>query len=627
MFARLQQFILGQPLATDEAPQQTITKPVGLAVFASDMLSSVAYATEEILIVLVAVGVVYFWVSVPIAFAITVLLTILTISYRQTIYAYPNGGGAYTVARDNLGERAAQVAGSALLTDYILTVSVSIAAGVAQITSAFPALIPWKVALSVGAIFFMMIINLRGVKESGRVFAGPTYFFLVMIFGMLAVGFYRFFTGTLPHVTGVEAAPMAVQGLTIFLLLRAFSSGCTAVTGTEAISNGVTSFREPKSKNAALTMAMMSAILGLLFMGITLLAYYAHAIPMEQETIISQLARTIYGTGFFHLLTLAATTVILIMAANTSFAAFPRLAALHAEDGFLPRHLANRGSRLVFSGGIVMLAGFAALLIILFNANVTALIPLYAIGVFLSFTLSQAGMVVHWKKVGRLHTGEAVKTRDTTLRPDPKWRLKQIINGVGAVATFIVAMIFTVSKFALGAWIVVILIPALVFFFFRIHRHYQSVAKQLSLKNPVPQLLREKTVVILVASVHRGTLRAVEFVKLLDPVHTKAVHIALNPDEAEKVKKKWAQWVPNIQLDVVPSPYRDLIGPIISYIEQVERQWEDDTVMVVMPEFIPTKPWHLWLHSQTAKYLRDELEHREDVMIVDVPYRLLDTTE
>ena len=383
-------WLIGRPLSTADAPHQTIGKAIGLAVFASDALSSTAYATQEIMVVLAAAGTMAFGLVFPISLAIVVLLVIVTISYEQTIHAYPGGGGAYIVARDNLGELPAQTAGAALLTDYILTVAVSISSGVAQITSAFPSLIPFRVEISVAMIFFIMLINLRGVKESGRAFALPTYFFILMMFMTVGVGLVRFLTGSLGQVIDPPPLDLAQTAVLItpFLILHAFSSGTAALTGVEAISNGITAFREPRSRNAGLTLIWMSAILGSLFLAISFLSHQIGAIPSESETVISQLARTVYGSrGVLYLATIVATTLILIMAANTSFADFPRLAALHAGDGFLPKQLMYKGSRLVFSRGIMALALIASILVIIFKASVTALIPLYAIGVFLSFTL------------------------------------------------------------------------------------------------------------------------------------------------------------------------------------------------------------------------------------------------
>jgi amino acid transporter len=517
----IKRVLIGRPLATHEAPHQTIGQAIGLAVFASDALSSTAYATQEILIVLagaaVLMGTAVFGYSIPIAIAIVTLLAIVTISYRQTIFAYPNGGGAYIVARDNLGELPAQTAGAALLTDYILTVSVSIAAGTDQVASAIPALRPLQVEIAVLAIVIMTVINLRGVKESGRVFALPTYFFVAIMFLTLGVGFYRWFNGTLGTVEGVQMVHHTVENVSVFLILHAFSSGCTALTGVEAISNGITAFREPRARNAAATMAAMAAILGSLFIGITVLANHIGAIPSETETIISQLGRTIYGTSPFYGLVIAGTTVILIMAANTAFADFPRLCALQAGDGFLPRQLTFRGSRLVFSWGIIVLAAASIGLIVIFNAQTTRLIPLYAIGVFLSFTLSQLGMVVRWRKIGKLKPGEEVVAPNaygetSKLAYDKRWRTKQIVNAFGAAMTFVVMCVFAITKFADGAWVTVFLIPSLMFIFFRIHKHYKDVAHALSLsQRTVDPHPRNILTIVMVDDVHAGTAQMVEF--------------------------------------------------------------------------------------------------------------------
>jgi amino acid transporter len=504
-------WLIGRPLQTADAPHQTIGRTVGLAVFASDALSSTAYATQEILVVLAAAGAIAFGLALPIALAIVVLLAIVTISYEQTIHAYPGGGGAYIVARDNLGELPAQTAGAALLTDYILTVAVSISSGVAQIVSAFPAIAPYRVTLAVTLVLLVMLVNLRGVKESGRAFAVPTYFFLAAMALTVIIGLVRYFTGTLGTV---EDPPLMHVGGTLaivtpFLLLHAFANGTTALTGVEAISNGITAFREPRSHNAGITLIWMSVILGSLFLGITFLAVHIGAVPSEVETVISQLARTVFqGRQLAYLVVISATTVILIMAANTSFADFPRLSALHAGDGFLPRQLTYRGSRLVYSRGIVTLAAIACLLIIVFQASVTHLIPLYAIGVFLSFTLSQTGMARRWWKIGHLAPGEERQERGSTLRYQGGWRLKLAINGLGAVCTFVVMLIFAGTKFTQGAWIILVLVPILVTIFFSIHRHYKTLAHNLSLEDygPPPQIKRHR-VLLPVSGVHRGTLR------------------------------------------------------------------------------------------------------------------------
>ncbi len=618
----LRRVFLGPALPTHEMPRQTVGKLVGLAVFASDVLSSVAYATEEILIVLATAGAVYFGLSIPISIAISVLLIVLTISYRQTIFAYPNGGGAYIVARDNLGEGPAQTAGAALLTDYILTVSVSIASGVAQIASAFPSLDPWRVELSVAAILFMMLVNLRGVRESGTVFAVPTYFFVMAMLGMLAVGFYQLFAGRLREVTGVHPGSSAVQPLTLFLLLRAFSSGAVAVTGTEAVSNGITAFTEPKSRNAAATMAWMSALIGVMFVGTTVLANRIHAFPVESETVISQLARTIYGPGALHLITLVATTIILIMAANTSFADFPRLAALHAGDGFLPRQLTYRGSRLVFSWGIVALAAVSCLLVIVFHADVSRLIPLYAIGVFLSFTMSQTGMVVRWHKIGRLQPDEVIETKGSVLRYDPQWRLKQTINAGGAVLTTAVIIVLALTKFTQGAWIVAILIPTLVWIFFRIHRHYQDVRRRLSVgylqapPAPVPIIH-----LVLISDVHAAALRQVQFIRSLG-FRWVAVHVASDDQKAADVRRKWQRFFPDDALVVLPSPFRDMVGPIRGYVERLRVEHPDAFIHVVMSQILMDNLVEQALHQNTTLIFKLALQHVPKVVVTDVGYSL-----
>lgn len=618
----IRRLLLGPILPTHDIPQQTVSKPVGLAVFASDALSSVAYATEEILVVLAVAGTVYFRLSIPIALAISSLLIVLTISYRQTIFAYPNGGGAYIVARDNLGEGPAQTAGAALLTDYILTVSVSIAAGVAQIVSAFPALGPWRVELSVAAILLMMLINLRGVRESGIFFAFPTYFFVVTMLGTLAFGFYRLFTGTLPEVTGVRLEESVAHPLTLFLLLRAFSSGAVAVTGTEAISNGITAFREPKSRNAAATMAWMSALLGIMFVGITVLAHRMHAIPVENETVISQMARTIYGPGALHLLTLVATTVILLMAANTSFADFPRLCALHAGDGFLPRQLTYRGSRLVFSWGIAALAAVSALLVAVFHADVSQLIPLYAIGVFLSFTMSQVGMVVRWQRIGRLGRDEVIETKGSQLRYDPRWRTKQALNATGALLTTTVMVVLAVTKFTQGAWIVVILIPALLAIFFRIHRHYQEVRRTLSVGHlqsaPPPVSVIH---LVLISDVHAGALRQIQFVRSLG-FRWVAVHVATDDERAAEVRRKWQRFFPKDELVVLPSPLRDIVGPIRNYVERLRTEHPQVFIHIIVSQILMDNLIEQALHQNTTLIFKLALQSIPMVVVTDVAYPL-----
>jgi len=619
-------WLIGRPLATADAPHQTIGKLVGLAVFASDALSSTAYATQEILVILALAGAAAFSFSFPIALAIVVLLAIVTISYEQTIHAYPGGGGAYIVARDNLGELPAQMAGAALLTDYVLTVAVSISSGIAQVVSAYPDLFPYRVYLAVGTVLLIMIINLRGVKESGITFAIPSYFFLIMMFLTVGFGFFRYLAGSLGTVINPPPIQMihSAQAVSVFLILRAFASGTTALTGVEAISNGITAFKEPRSRNAGITLIWMSSILGALFLGITLLSGHIGAVPSESETVISQLARTAFGSqGLLYLATIAGTAVILIMAANTAFADFPRLSALHAGDGFLPRQLTQRGSRLVYSRGIVALALISSVLIIAFQASVTALIPLYAIGVFLSFTLSQAGMARRWWKVGHLAPGQEIKEPGSTLRYERGWQTKMAINGFGSVCTAVVMLVFAGTKFLDGAWIIIVLVPLLVTGFFAIHHHYKNLARNLSLENYVsPGDIKQHRVVILVSGVHRGTIEALHYARLLSGNIT-AVHVSLDPADSEKVRAKWDAWSDGIPLVMLDSPYRLLIEPVLEYLEGLLAQRQpNEIITVVVPQFVPKHWWANLLHTQTAMQLRLVLMFKPGIVVTDVSYQV-----
>jgi amino acid transporter len=618
-------WLIGRPLPTADAPHQTIGKFVGLAVFASDALSSTAYATQEILVILAAGGIGAFGYTFPISWAIVGLLAIVTLSYEQVIHAYPNGGGAYIVARDNLGELPAQTAGAALLTDYILTVAVSVSAGVAQITSAYPAIFAYRVPIAIGLVLFVMLINLRGVRESGAAFAVPSYFFLGMMFLTVGTGFYRYVAGTLGSV--VDPPPLDVvasQAITPFLILRAFSSGTAALTGVEAISNGTTAFREPRSRNAGITLLWMSAILATLFLGITFLSDPIAAVPSEEETVISQMARTVFhGEGALYLATIAATTLILIMATNTSFAGFPRLSALLGEDGFLPRQLAFRGSRLVYSRGIMALAGIACLLVLIFGASVTALIPLYAIGVFLSFSLAQAGMARRWWKVGHLAEGQQVHDSGAPLGFDPRWRSKMVINGFGAVCTGVVMLVFAVTKFEDGAWIVLLLMPALVVVFSAIHRHYRTLADHLSLEHyGAPPPVARHRVILPISGVHRGSLAALRYARSLSDDVT-AVHVSLDPVEAERIQHKWELWGEGVRLVILDSPYRLLLEPLLSYIQEIATQRQpNETITIVVPQFVSQRRWANLLHTQAAFILRLALLFKQGIVITDVPYQV-----
>ena len=591
------------PLA--QARHERLRKRVALAVFSSDALSSVAYATEEILLILVLVGAAALHLSVPISLAITALLAIVAISYQQTIHAYPSGGGSYIVARANLGAVAGLIAAAALLVDYVLTVSVSVAAGVAAVTSAFPDLATHKVALGVGFVAVIAVANIRGVRESGRIFAVPTYFFIASFGFMIAEGLVRVAMGTLPR-TPPPALP-AAETLTWFLILRAFSSGCTAMTGTEAISNGIPAFRTPESRNAAITLGWMAAILGSFFIGLTVLADRLGIVPTEAETVVSQIARRLHGTGIFYYAIQAATALILVLAANTSFADFPRLSSLLARDRFIPRQFATLGERLVFSNGIMVLGAMAALLLVIFGGETHALIPLYAVGVFISFTLSQSGMVRHWWK-------------DRV----PGWRHKIAINGLGALATGVVTVVIAVTKFSHGAWIVVLVIPTLVATFLAMRRHYEDVAEQLSLEGLAgPPELRH-TVLIVVGDLHRGVVRAVQYAKTLagPGVAVRAVFVETDPAKTSKLEEKWARWGLGVPLVILNSPYRSLLRPLIEYLDALQSLGDDHMVTVVIPEFLPSRWWQHVLHNQTALLVKGALLFRKNTVVADVPYLL-----
>ncbi|MGZ9222846.1 MAG: APC family permease [Anaerolineales bacterium] len=620
-------YLVGRPLQTADAPHQTIGKGVGLAVFASDALSSTAYATQEILVILAAAGTVAFGYVFPISIVIVGLLAIVVISYEQIIHAYPDGGGAYIVAYDNLGRFPALVAAAALLIDYILTVSVSISSGVAQIVSAYPDLFSYRVPICIACVVLITVINLRGVRESGAAFAFPSYFFVVIMFLTIGTGLFRMFTGSLGTVIDppeLEHFGEAVSGVTAFILLHAFSSGTAALTGVEAISNGITAFKEPRSRNAGITLIWMAFILGLLFTGISFLTKGIKAVPSETETVISQLARTVYdGQGWLYLFVIVGTTVILILAANTAFAGFPRLSAMLAKDGFMPRQLTYRGSRLVYSYGIVSLAGVATLLIIIFQASVTRLIPLYAIGVFLSFTLAQAGMARRWWRSGRLDPEDTSSVHAHNLRYEKGWFIKMISNGFGALCTAVVMFVFAITKFRDGAWIVLILTPALIGIFLWIYRHYSGLAKRLSVENygePPPYNIRHR-IIVPISSVNQGTLAALRYARMLSEDIT-AVHISLEPEDTENVRKNWERWGRGNRLVIVDSPYRLFLEPLLNYIEEIlSNRQANETITIVVPHFVTQSRAHRALHMQTAEMLRRELLTTPGVVITEVPYQ------
>jgi amino acid transporter len=600
----LKRLIVGAPMPLAQARHERLSKTVALAVFSSDAMSSVAYATEEILLILVLAGTAAAHLTVPIALAIAGLLVVVSVSYQQTIHAYPSGGGSYIVARANLGPTAGLVAAGALLIDYVLTVSVSVAAGVAALTSAVPWLLTHRVLLGVVFTAAIAYANLRGVRESGRVFAVPTYLFIVTFSALVGTGLFRWLTGTLPAAAAASETVAATQTLTWFLVLRAFASGCTALTGVEAISNGVPAFKHPEARNAAITMGWMAVVLGTLFIGVSVLASALGITPLADETVVSQVARRLFGDGFFYFLIQGSTTLILVLAANTSFADFPRLNSLLARDRYAPRQFRTLGDRLVFSNGILILAGLAAALIVVFGGDTHALIPLYAVGVFISFTLSQAGMVRHW-----LTDGGA------------GWRWRLGVNGVGALVTGAVTVVIAVTKFTHGAWIVVLLIPLLVVGFRAIYRHYDTVAHELSLEHLVEEPPVNNTVLVLVGDLHMGVVKALRYAQSLSP-SPKAVYVELDPSATARLEERWSKGGCGVPLVVLASPYRSMLRPLLDYIGRIRERDANSVVTIVIPEFVPRRWWQHLLHNQTALLVKGALLFRRGVVVVDVPFHL-----
>jgi amino acid transporter len=606
LYARAKRFLLGEPLSSQHAIHERIPKWKALSTLSSDALSSVAYATDAILYVLAAFSIAAASWSIPIALMIAALLLILTLSYCQTIDAYPSGGGAYTVAKENLGTQAGLIAGAALLIDYVLTVSVSVASGVENIGSAFPAINGYREIFCALVIIVIMLCNLRGIRESATIFALPTYFFVLSIFVMIAVGAWKLANGQMPEPPkSVFHQELAVVPL--ILILRAFASGCSALTGVEAISNGIQVFRQPSQKNAKITLIWMSVILAFLFLGITVLAHVLGLVPHEDQTLISLLGRAVFRNSIFYYSTQVATALILFLAANTSYADFPRLASLLAKDRFLPRQFTSVGDRLVFSNGVVGLSAAAIILVILFRAETILLLPLYAIGVFLSFTLSQSGMVAH-------HLREKEKG----------WRKALVLNLTGAIATLIVLLDIASTKFLHGAWMVIVMIPILVLFFRRIHFHYLAVGRELSLIGEMPPAHFERikhTVIVPISGIHRGVIEAIQY-SLSISNDVRACYVEIDPIKTESVKQEWERWVPGVPFVVLKSPYRSVVAPLIKYIEDVGEITHDDVVTVVVPEFITTHWWHRVLHNQTAIFIRAALAFRRRTVVTSVRYHL-----
>ena len=652
----LKRLLVGKAKKTAQAIHERLSKKTGLAVFASDALSSTAYATEEILLVL-AVAYAFsqggsFNYVVPITLVIVVVLTIVAISYRQTIFAYPSGGGAYIVAKENLGTMAGLIAAAALLVDYILTVSVSISAGVAAITSAAQGTrLAWiaqhRVAICLVLILFIAVANLRGVRESGALFAGPTYSFVISFLFMIGYGIIHYFLdpGAAAFAHPDEHLKLAegydLQPLSLFLLLGAFSNGCVALTGTEAISNGIPAFKQPESRNAATTLKWMAFLLATMFIGTSIMAYLYQVHPRENETVISQFARIIFtgGMGWFYYVIQGTTALILVLAANTSFADFPRLASLLARDRFVPRQLATRGDKLVFSNGIIILAVFSAVLIVAFGGDTSRLIPLYAVGVFLSFTLSQSGMVRHWWKAGRVARAakgqdaedQPAEQKDQTDRAKPlseaaHWKKSLLVNGLGGAATLVVLVVLVITKFLHGAWIVVVVIPLLVALFRAIHKHYLDVATQLTTEGLEKLRPIGHEVIVPVSGIHRGVLRALQYARTIAPEHVTALYINVDDEATQKLREKWSTWVDGVELVVIASPYRSLIGPLSRYVDRRMKAHPDQMVTIVLPEFVPARWWHHLLHNQSSLLLKGALLFKPNVIVTSVPYHLKSAT-
>jgi amino acid transporter len=612
MVSVFKRILLGAPIATAEEGHQKLSKKVALPIFASDAVSSTAYATDEILIVLLGsagIGALAFHELVPIAIIVAILLFIVVLSYRQTIHAYPSGGGAYIVSGVNLGPTPSLVAGASLLTDYILTVAVSIAGGVLAMQSGFGFSNGWRVPLCLVIIAIITVANLRGLRESGALFAPPTYLYILMLVLLIGTGFYRVFVqhvGPIPLQDLSEEAQFyasETKSLSIMMFLRAFSSGAVALSGVEAVSNGVPDFKKPSAVNASKTLAYMGVILGTCFLGVSILASHLQPYRGENDpTGIALMAEYIYGgRNALFWITQIATFLVLVLAANTAYAGFPRLGSIIAQDGYLPRQMANRGDKLVFSNGIIFLAVVAGLLIVVFKGNITALIPLYAFGVFTGFTLSQAGMVVHHFR-----------------HKDGRWRGSALINGVGCFATGLVALIVVVSKFTAGAWIPAVFIPVLVVFFRSIGRHYSKVRDAVQAEPGYKPQRHTHTVVVLVGSVHRGVLDAIQYARELAPDRLIAVSVVTGPEEQEQLALAWERFGVPIPVHTILSPYRELTGPVLHYLDELDADTVDDVITVIIPEFV-TQWKTQWLHNQSAFALKARLLYRPNTVVTSVP--------
>lgn len=606
MVSSIKRFLIGRPLKSTEIGEQRLNKKKALAILSSDALSSVAYGPEQILIVLFTVGAAAFWYSVPIAIGVLILLTALILSYRQIIFAYPHGGGAYVVSKENLGVEPGLIAGGSLLVDYILTVAVSVTAGTDAITSAFPALHVHTVIIAVLFVILLTILNLRGIRESATILAYPVYLFVGALFILIGAGVYKMITGqVLPEFHASIGTPVA--GIGLFLLLRAFASGCSALTGVEAISNAIPNFKEPEPNNAAKTLMAMGILLALLFSGIVYLAFYYGIAPIGNATVVSQMAEQIFGRSYMYYFVQGTTALILILAANTGYSAFPLLAVNLARDKYIPRIFTIRGDRLGYSNGMIMLGVLSILLIIAFKGKTEHLIPLYAIGVFIPFTLSQTGMIVKW------------------FREKPKgWTQKLIINSIGALISFIVVMMFLLTKFT-QVWPVLIFLPLIILMFHRIHHHYKTIADQLRILNSKPPVPIEGNIVIIpVSGITRVVENAINYAKSLSPQQIIAVTICFDKEEERIFEEKWENWHTGIRLITLLSLHRSIIYPLSKFLETIEYKAKESNyqVMVLIPEFIPKKGWHNVLHNQSSLLIRTILLHKRDIIVATVPYHL-----
>lgn len=606
MMLSFKRMLIGRPLRNEELGEQKLNKTKALAILSSDALSSVAYGPEQILIVLIAVSSAALWYSLPIALGVLILLTALILSYRQIIFAYPRGGGAYIVSKTNLGRNPGLVAGGALLVDYILTVAVSVSAGTDAITSAFPSLHGWNVEIAVIFVSLLTILNLRGVTESASILAYPVYLFVLALFILICAGIYNIASGNVPlEVHTPLGTP--IGGISLFILLKAFASGSSALTGVEAISNAIPNFKDPAPKNAAKTLVWMGVLLAVMFSGIVLIAYYYGVVPAEKNTVVSQIAEEMFGRHFMYFFIQGTTALILILAANTGYSAFPLLAVNLAKDRYIPRMFLARGDRLGYSNGIIFLGVASILLIIAFHAKTEHLIPLYAVGVFIPFTLSQTGMIVKWRK-----------------ERQSRWKVKLSINAVGALISLIVTVIFFMTKFA-QVWPIIVFLPIILFIFYRIQNHYDTVGEQLRLSDlEVQGVIAGNVIIVPVAGMTQVVANSLNYAKSLNPNQVIAVNVGFEKDHEKEFKEKWNEWQPDVRLVTLHSPYRSIIGPLTRFIDMVERKSSEKNyqVTVVIPQFIPKKGWHNALHNQSGLFIRSYLLFKKNVVVATVPFHL-----